>query len=483
MKQIAWLFICWACLTEVARAQTLVEKIDALLASESILKTSEAGIAIYDLTADKPVYTYQAEKLYRPASIEKVITSVTALAQLGKDYRYKTRLSYTGTIIDGVLEGDLYVVGGFDPEFMESDMQLLADTIQFSGIRQIKGKLIGDVSLMDSVYWGNGWSWDDTPEAFQPYLSPLMLNRGCVDVMVSPGAVGEPGNVVASPESDYYEIKNHSLTKVSHAGKLKVTRNWLENGNTLLVSGNVVASRKRTLNLYNPQRYFMQTFRYVLHKNGIEIPSDSLVFGKVPEKAAPLCLCIRPLETVLNRTLKESDNLAAESMFYHLGGHYARRSEGISSEDGQKAIYEFMDNYIGYPSRSYKIVDGSGVSLYNYVSPDLVLAYLKYAYRHPDIYDSFYNGLPVAGIDGTLEHRMKKSKACRKVRAKTGTVTGISSLAGYAESQSGHIYAFVIINQNVLRAGQARNFQDKICEILVTDDAYDRINEKRYEFE
>ena len=213
----------------------------------------------------------------------------------------------------------------------------------------------------------------------------------------------------------------------------------------------------------------MQTFRYVLQKNGIEIPSDSLVFGKVPEKAAPLCLCIRPLETVLNRALKESDNLAAESMFYHLGGHYARKSEGISSEDGQKAIYEFMDNYIGYPSRSYKIVDGSGVSLYNYVSPDLVLAYLKYAYRHPDIYDSFYNGLPVAGIDGTLEHRMKKSQACRKVRAKTGTVTGISSLAGYAESQSGHIYAFVIINQNVLRAGQARNFQDKICEILVTE--------------
>lgn len=469
MKRIVWFLIGWICFIEAASTQTLVEKIDALIAAEPILKTSEVGISVYDLTADKPVYQYQAEKLYRPASIEKVITSVTALAQLGKDYRYKTRLAYTGVIKDGTLEGDLYVIGGFDPEFMESDMQLLTDTIRLSGIHTIKGKLIGDVSLMDSLYWGNGWSWDDTPESFQPYLSPLMLNRGCVDVMVSPGKTGEPGKVLITPASDYYELKNHSLTQVNSAGKLKVTRNWLENGNTLLVTGNVTSPRKRTLNLYNSQRFFLQTFCYALVQNGIEVEADSLSFGQIPEEAVSLCLCTRPLQEISDRALKESDNLAAESMFYHLGWKQTGKPEGISSEDGQKAIYEFMDNYIGYSSRSYKIVDGSGVSLYNYVSPDLVLAYLKYAYRHPDIYDSFYNGLPIAGIDGTLEHRMKKSQACRKVRAKTGTVTGISSLAGYAESLSGHTYAFVIINQNVLRASQARSFQDKICEILVTE--------------
>lgn len=469
MKRIIWLWVYWIGLIAGASAQTLVEKIDALLTSESVLKTSEVGIAVYDLTADKPVYHYQADKLYHPASIEKVITSVTALAQLGGAYRYQTRLAYTGTIADGTLEGDLYVIGGFDPEFMEQDMKLLMDSIQLSGIHTIQGRLIGDVSLTDSVYWGNGWSWDDTPEAFQPYLSPLMLNRGCVDVMVSPGKTGEQGKVVITPESDYYDLKNHSLTKVSRAGKLKVTRNWLENGNTLLVSGNVVTPQKRTLNLYHSQRFFLQTFCYGLKQRGVEVSSDSLAFGKLPEGALPLCVYTRPLEEVLNRALKESDNLAAESMYYHLGGYCTGKTEGISSEDGQKAIYEFMDHSIGYPSRAYKIVDGSGVSLYNYVSPSLVLAYLKYAYRHPDIYHFLYKGLPIAGIDGTLAHRMKKSQACRRVRAKTGTVTGISSLAGYAESLSGHLYAFVIINQNVLKAGQARSFQDKICEILVTE--------------
>lgn len=469
MKRIIWLWVYWVGLIAGASAQTLVEKIDALLTSESVLKTSEVGIAVYDLTADKPVYHYQADKLYRPASIEKVITSVTALAQLGGAYRYQTRLAYTGTIADGTLEGDLYVIGGFDPEFMEQDMKLLMDSIQLSGIHTIQGRLIGDVSLTDSVYWGNGWSWDDTPEAFQPYLSPLMLNRGCVDVMVSPGKTGEQGKVVITPESDYYDLNNHSLTKVSRAGKLKVTRNWLENGNTLLVSGNVVTPQKRTLNLYHSQRFFLQTFCYGLKQRGVEVSSDSLAFGKLPEGALPLCVYTRPLEEVLNRALKESDNLAAESMYYHLGGYCTGKTEGISSEDGQKAIYEFMDHSIGYPSRAYKIVDGSGVSLYNYVSPSLVLAYLKYAYRHPDIYHFLYKGLPIAGIDGTLAHRMKKSQACRRVRAKTGTVTGISSLAGYAESLSGHLYAFVIINQNVLKAGQARSFQDKICEILVTE--------------
>lgn len=452
----------------VAGAQTLAEKLDALIAATPILKTSEAGIVVYDLTADKPVYRYQADKLYRPASIEKVITSVTALAELGKDYPYRTRVAYTGTIQDGTLIGDLYVVGGFDAEFMESDMQLLADTIRLAGIHRIEGKLVGDVSLMDSIYWGKGWSWDDTPEAFQPYLSPLMLNRGCVDVQVSPGQTGEAGKVEITPESDYYNLDNRSLTRVNAAGKLKVTRNWLENGNTLLVTGNVLAPRKRTLNVYNSQAFFMHTLRYRLQKEGIMVSADSISFGKLPEEAIPLCMHARPLEVILKRALKESDNLAAESMFYHLGLCHADKSGGIGSKDGQKAIYDFMDNQIGFSSRAYRIVDGSGVSLYNYVSPDLVLAYLKYAYHRPDIYLTFYEGLPIAGIDGTLEYRMKKGQACRKVRAKTGTVTGISSLAGYAEALSGHQYAFVIINQNVLKAGQARDFQDKVCEILVT---------------
>ena len=125
-----------------------------------------------------------------------------------------------------------------------------------------------------------------------------------------------------------------------------------------------------------------------------------------------------------------------------------------------------MKEALGFNPEHYKIVDGSGVSLYNYVSPRLLLEYLKYAYYHREVFLPFYESLPIAGIDGTLKYRMKKTSAYRNVRAKTGSVTGVSSLAGYAKAANGHQLAFVIINQNVMKLRKAREFQDKICMIL-----------------
>ena len=125
-----------------------------------------------------------------------------------------------------------------------------------------------------------------------------------------------------------------------------------------------------------------------------------------------------------------------------------------------------MKDRLGFNPEYYRIEDGSGVSLYNYVSPRLLLEYLKCAYYQAEIFQPFYESLPIAGIDGTLEHRMKNTPAYRKVRAKTGSVTGVSSLAGYAKASNGHQLAFVIINQNVMKLRLARAFQDKICAIM-----------------
>lgn len=200
-----------ACISASAR-DALAGKLDTLVQSASFLKTSEVGMVVYDLTDNRELYSYQADKLYRPASIEKVITAVTALSVLGKDYQFETRLAYSGEIKRGVLDGDLYVIGGFDPEFMEQDMKLLSGAVAEAGIKSVRGKLVGDVSMMDSIYWGTGWAWDDTPEPFQPYLSPLMLNRGCVSVTVTPAAKGDTGVVEVFPESDFYRIENRSVS-------------------------------------------------------------------------------------------------------------------------------------------------------------------------------------------------------------------------------------------------------------------------------
>lgn len=448
-------------------AQPLAQRLDSLL-NDPLLKTSEVGITVFDLTTGESLFRYQDEKLYRPASTEKIITSVTALAKLGTEYTMDTRLQYTGKIENDTLKGNLYLIGGFDPELMDEDLDSLVEAVHRSGIRYIADTLVADVSMMDSVYWGPGWSWDDVPYAFQPYLSPLMLNRGCVDVTVTPTKKDSLPDVMCIPASDYYQVDNDAVSFSPEGGKLEVTRNWLYQGNLIHISGNVSKTVTKSLSINDSKNFFFHTFVNRLHEKGIEASATG--YAECPQSdslqvVSSLYTLKRPIGEVLKQMMKESDNLCAESMFYHLASQYTAKKY-TSAEDGTDAINSFMKEKLGFNPEHYKIADGSGVSLYNYVSPRLMLEYLKYAYYHADIFQPFYESLPIAGIDGTLEHRMKRTKAYRRVHAKTGTVTGVSSLAGYAQASNGHQLAFVIINQNVMKKNKARAFQDKICHFL-----------------
>ena len=461
---LALLFVSFATLG----ASTPFQKIDGLLKTLPFLQTSEVGIMIHDLTADSTLYQYQADKLYRPASVEKVVTSVTALTLLGKDYNYQTKLAYTGDIQGDTLKGDLYVVGDLDAEFMEEDMASLALAVAESGIKVIDGQLKGDVSLIDSVYWGPGWSWDDTPESFQPYLSPLMLNRGCMNVIAQPTELGKPASIMITPRSDIYQVNNRSICFVPSRGNLKITRDWLTNSNTLQVKGNVSVRRSTILNVYDSKNFFLRTFRYQLAEKGVEVPVDSLGYSSCPTDTIILYTHPRNLCVVLKQALKESDNLCAESMFFHAAQKY-QGCKNLNFKKGQETIKYFIKTYLGRDERKYRIADGSGVSLYNYISPELLVDCLRYAFRDPEIFQPLYASLPIAGIDGTLNYRMKKGKAFRNVRAKTGSVTGVSSLAGYVKAANGHMLSFAIINQNVLKMSDARRFQDQLCEIMASE--------------
>ena len=469
MKKIFFTILCGLIAISI-QAQPLAQRLDSLLFNDPMLKTSEVGISVFDLTTGEQLFQYQDEKLYRPASTEKVVTSVSALATLGMEYTMNTCLQYTGQIEGDTLKGNLYLIGGFDPEFMDEDLDSLVDVIARSGIRYIADTLVADVSMTDSIYWGNGWSWDDVPASFQPYMSPLMLNRGCVDVTVIPTQKDSLPQVSCVPVSNYYQVDNDGVSQQSQAGPLKITRNWLHHGNLIHISGNVTKETTRTLSIYDSKEFFFHTFTQRLKERGVGF--NQTAFADCPENdsltvVTSLFTLERPIGEVLKQMMKESDNLCAESMFYHMAMNHAQHKR-VSDNDGTDAINHFIKEKLGLNPDYYNIVDGSGVSLYNYISPRLLLEYLKYAYYHADIFQPFYEALPIAGVDGTLEHRMKKGKAYRNVHAKTGTVTGVSSLAGYAKAPNGHQLAFSIINQNVMKSRQARAFQDKVCEILCT---------------
>ena len=141
-------------------------------------EASEVGISVYDLTAKKSLYTYRDTKLSRPASTMKLLTAITALSRPDADNPFRTEVWHDGVIEHDTLQGNLYVVGGFDPEFDSLMMDSLIEEVITFPFSVINGQVYGDVSMKDSLYWGSGWAWDDTPAGYQPYLSPLMFCKG-----------------------------------------------------------------------------------------------------------------------------------------------------------------------------------------------------------------------------------------------------------------------------------------------------------------
>lgn len=175
--------------------------------------------------------------------------------------------------------------------------------------------------------------------------------------------------------------------------------------------------------------------------------------------AKELCTRTHTIEQVLQRMMKESDNLYAESMLYQIGLTQGKPSTAKKA----RAVETALLKKIGLASVPHRFADGSGLSLYNYVTAEMEVGFLRYAYENPDIYNYLYPSMPIAARDGTLSKRMKGTGAAGNVHAKTGTLTGISSLAGYCTASNGHVLCFSIICQGGMKASPAKTFQDKVC--------------------
>ena len=184
---------------------------------------------------------------------------------------------------------------------------------------------------------------------------------------------------------------------------------------------------------------------------------------QVPSNASLIVTYTHSIREVLHRMLKVSDNLYAESMFYQLaasgGVRWCSAKQGRNYENA-------LFSRLGLNPRDYNVADGSGLSLYNYVSAELEIQLLRHAYRNQEVYNALYEALPIAGVDGTLRKRMRGTSAQNNVRAKTGTVRGVSSLAGYLTASNGHLLCFSIINNGGMTHSPMRRFQNKICVAL-----------------
>lgn len=208
---------------------------------------------------------------------------------------------------------------------------------------------------------------------------------------------------------------------------------------------------------------FVERLKARLVHAGVVVCGDTKE-GRVPHGAVEICRKERSLVSIMRPMMKRSDNLYAEAVFYHIAAAEAG-TRTTSARYARQAVNRLVTKLGLKPSRYY-IADGSGLSLYNYVSPHLEVKFLRYAYANKDIYDNLLPTMPIAGVDGTLSKRMRSGFAHNNVKAKTGTVTGVSALAGYCTAANGNILCFSIMNMGIRHSSSGRNFQDRVCEAL-----------------
>jgi D-alanyl-D-alanine carboxypeptidase/D-alanyl-D-alanine-endopeptidase (penicillin-binding protein 4) len=207
---------------------------------------------------------------------------------------------------------------------------------------------------------------------------------------------------------------------------------------------------------------FADRFKEELERCGVAVNAP-ITTDRLPKDVLLICSRSHSLREVLEPMMKESDNLYAESMFFQIAASMGKRP--ATAAHARQLIKQVLSK-AGVTGVPYRIADGSGLSLYNYVTPELMVRLLRYAYLKRDVMATLYPVLPVAGVDGTLKKRMKGGAAEGNVHAKTGTLSGISSLAGYCRAANQHLLAFCIINQGIMKNAEGRDFQDKVCEAL-----------------
>jgi D-alanyl-D-alanine carboxypeptidase/D-alanyl-D-alanine-endopeptidase (penicillin-binding protein 4) len=445
-------------------AQYLKAKIDSLLTDDYFSRTLLA-CEIYDMQGDSVLYRKDEKMLLHPASNMKILTTSTALYFLGPKYEFKTYLYYDGEIRDGVLHGNIYLKGGFDPDFTTEDLRRFAQAIESYGIETIQGNIYGDVSNMDSLFWGNGWMWDDDPYMDFPYMTPLNVNDDCVQIIVTPKNKGEKPLVEIFPHSLFYTFENNALT--TDTTDLRITRDWINRKNHFTVSGTIQYNALPDTverNLVNTNLYAITLLKEILYSDGVNC-LGILDTGRVPTKAVLLDKTMRPFDEVILNLNKNSDNLSAEMTLRALGFEFFGAPS--SAEKGIRMI-DSLITLAGFDPEDYRIVDGSGVSHYNLITPELIVGIFTFLNKNrPELLRILKDSFPVAGMDGTLKNRMKNSAAFGNVRAKTGTLSGVSTLSGFVNSASGKEIAFSIFLQNFTgSAKMARDYQDKICEIM-----------------
>lgn len=452
----------------MARASTeaeVVQTIDQAL-EDPALAHGLAGVIVKSLKDARTIYKRNEDQVFIPASNFKLLVSATALDKLGPNYRFKTELYTSGERTgDGVLKGDVILVGRGNPVLKPSELQQMAD--QIKGIKIIEGSIVGDDTWFDDVRLGWGWNWDDEPYYYSAQLSALCLNKNVVDVYVRPAAKeGAEPSVRISPATAYMTVQNDSTTgKAGSEKTISVDR--FRGRNVIHVTGSVPLDYKsenpeEAITMEEPTLFATTVLKEMLQRAGIQVRGKA-IRGVKPETAQMVAFHQSvPMSEMLLLLNKPSDNLIAETLLKALGAEFKGRG---SAAKGAEVEIEFLQK-AGLDMTALSIIDGSGLARMDYVSPSNLARLLAYMYLHRNG-KLYMDSLPIAGVDGTLRSRMKDTAAAGNCRAKTGYISRVRTLSGYVTTKAGEPLAFsIMMNHHLCSSAEVNTVQDKIVTAL-----------------
>lgn len=450
--------------TPAARARTraaLARDIDRFVQDPALARALVA-LDIRSLATRERWVARNAGTLVMPASNMKILTLAAAAERLGWDYRFVTTLVSDAPIDEGVLRGDLVVVGTGDPTIAERDgraatvFAALAEQLVAAGVRRVDGRLIGDDDAFEDEDLGAGWSWDYLAYGYAAPVGALQYNESTVELRLTPGRA--PGDTVAFElDPPWSGLTVENLLTTGAAGERASLDVERRPGSAVLrLAGRLPAGGApvvRSVSVDNPTEFFLRALRAALVSRGLDVRGgvadiDALSAWRPPGRPGRPRRVLAavespPLAEIGRVLMKVSQNLYAETLLKALDRH-AHPDRPGSAAGGRQVVREVLEGW-GIPADGFVQLDGSGLSRYNYVTAETIVGVLQHLYADPRHRDAFLATLPVAGRDGTLTRRLAGTPAEGNARAKTGSIANVRALSGYVATADGEPLVFSII--------------------------------------
>ena len=440
--------------------------------AETLLDSAPAGkgdwgILIVDAQTGEPLFEKNADSYFVPASNMKLFTTALALAKLGPDYKFHTTLETRGTISpDGVLSGDLVLVGRGDPNLSnrkfpfegkeefdgppEKALIHLADALVARGVKEVSGDVIGDDSYFPRERYPNGWEIDDMVWEYGAAISAIVVDDNTVTLTLTPGErMGDPVQASVAPLTPDFTLQNDVVTAAADV-KSDLTLTREPGANLVVVRGTMPAKsnpRKLILAIEEPAQHAASLLASLLVERGVKVDGKIRAVHVAESDTTPRAVLAEhisvPLADSVKLVNKISQNLHTEMLL-----RAAARQNGLwtTPEDMLKTPQDFYAS-AGIAPDDVIQTDGSGLSRHDLVTPRAIVTLLKYA-QGQTWFAPYYASLPVAGIDGSLQDRMKGTVAAGRIHAKTGSVEHVRTLSGFAETPSGRRLIFSFLSNN-----------------------------------